>query len=85
MIHVSKFSKILHPNSFESEKIDGWGDYRIKVYDREIAFSFQEVGIQISFEVCEIDDQRAETIIDEVCRNVENEIQSPCYWIQISD
>jgi hypothetical protein len=85
LIDVSKFSDVLHPNSFESEKISGWGDYRIKIGDCEIAFSFEEAGIQVFFEICGIDDKKAEMIIDEICRNVEKEIKNPCYWIQISD
>ncbi len=84
LIHVSKFSDVLHPNSFESEKISGWGDYRIKVEDCEISFSFEEVGIQISFEICEKDNEKTETIISEICQNVEDEIKKSCCWIQIS-
>ena len=84
LVQVGKFSNVLHPNSFESEKANGWGDYRIKIRDCEISFSFEEVGIQVSFEICEIDDEKAETIIDEICRNVEKEIKNPCDWIQIS-
>ncbi len=83
--HVSKYSDVLHPSSVKSKKIEGWGEYRIKVEECEIAFSFEDPGIQISFENCEIAEEEAETIVSEICQNVENEIGTACYWIQIAD
>ncbi len=65
LIHVSKFSDVLHPNSIKSYKIEGWGDYRIKGGD------------------CEIGNEKAETIVNEICQNVEKELEKPCYWIQL--
>jgi len=84
VLHVNRFEEVLHPNSVESEKIQGWGDYRIKVDDSEISFSFEMVGIQISFESDEIGNEKAESITKEICQNVEKEIKEPCAWIQIS-
>ena len=48
LFHVSKYSHVLHPSSVESKKIEGWGEYRIKIGECEISFSFEEPGIQIS-------------------------------------
>ena len=85
LIHTSKFSNVLCPTSFASEKNDGWGDYRIKAGDCEIAFSFEEVRIQISFEMCEIRVENAEQMVNEISRSIEKELQTSCYWTQISD
>ncbi len=85
IFHVNKFGEVLHPNSIKSEKIEGWGDYRIKVDSSEISFSFEEFGIQISFEIDEMNNEKAEIIISEICQNVEKEIKESCFWIQISD
>ncbi|CAN5590293.1 hypothetical protein BH20ACI4_BH20ACI4_31290 [soil metagenome] len=84
-VKLNRFDDVLRPNSFESTKIEGWGHHRIQVDNCAIAFSFEEVGIQISFENCEISDKKAQKIVDEICLNVEKEINSSCYSIQISD
>ena len=85
VFHVDKFREVLQPNSIESEKVDGWGDYRIRVDNSEISFSFEMVGIQISFETGEISNEKAEGIMSEICQKVEKEIKESCNWIQISD
>lgn len=85
VFHTSKFEDVLHPNSIESEKSSGCGDYRIKAANSEISFSFEMVGIQISFENADADNNKAEIIVGEICQNVEKEIETPCDWIQISD
>ncbi len=85
IIHADKFGEVFHPNSVKSEKIEGWGNYRIKIDDSEVSFSFEMVGIQISFETGEISSEKAETIINEICQNVEKEIKDTCSWMQIAD
>lgn len=85
LFSTDKFNEVLRPNTIKSEKIEGWGNHRILANGCEISFSFEEVGIQIGFENCEISDENAETIVNEICLNIENEIKSPCYSIQISD
>jgi hypothetical protein len=85
IFHISKAEDVLKPNTIESTKIEGWGDFRISVNNCEISFSFEEVGIQIGFENCEISDEYAKKIVDEICLNVEKKVGSPCYSIQISE
>lgn len=63
----AKLKMFLKPNTIELTKIEGWGDYRILVSNCEISFSFEEVGIQIGFENCELSDEYAEKIVDEIC------------------
>ena len=85
VIHVNKLGEVSHPNSVESEQVEGWGDYRIKIGDSEISFSFEMVGIQISFETGKLSPEKAETIVSEISRNVERELKKSCSWVQISD
>lgn len=83
LFNISKFSEVLHPVTYESKKIDGWGDYRISVEGCEVSFSFEAVGIQIGFENCDINDLTAEKNIKEICDKVEREVNSSCYWIEL--
>ncbi len=64
------FAQALCPLTFSSEQITGWGDHRIKVKGVDIAFSFEDPGIQIIFED-EIDGETADQIVDEILENIE--------------
>jgi hypothetical protein len=85
LIHINRFDEVSRPESVKSVKIDGWGDYRLKIENCEVAFSFEMAGIQISFENCEITNENAQNIVDEICYKVETEIASPCNSVQISE
>lgn len=65
-----KFTQMLRPLSFVSEPTAGWGDHRIRTEGIEIAFSFEDPGIQIIFEG-EIDGEIADQIVDEILENIE--------------
>ncbi|MCC6601708.1 MAG: hypothetical protein IT327_00790 [Anaerolineae bacterium] len=69
-LHKDDFSHALRPLTYRSETITGWGDHRIKVEGIEIAFSFEDPGIQISF-AGEINGEIADQIVDEILKNIE--------------
>ena len=55
----------LHPSGYVLETIDGWGDHRVRCGSGEIAFSFEEPGIQMITEGTQSDfddDRLAEAI-----------------------
>jgi hypothetical protein len=57
---------------------EGWGDYRILVEGTEIAFSFEDPGIQVSFEGGKISEIQAKQIIDEICVNITTLTNQQC-------
>lgn len=69
-LHKDDFLQVLRPYNFESELITGWGNHRIKTKNVEIAFSFEDPGIQVIFEG-EIDGETADQIVDEILENIE--------------
>ena len=69
-LHKDDFSQALRPLTFRSEPIAGWGDHRIRVEGIEIAFSFEDPGIHISF-AGEINGEIADQIVDEILKNIE--------------
>jgi len=57
-------------SSFPSERVPGWGDWRIRTLGVEISFSYEDLGIQVVFED-ELPQPVADQIIDEILRNIE--------------
>lgn len=84
IVSANRYSDVLHPYSLHAEKTDGWGDYGLCMENCQISFSMEPVGIHIVFEKGTISNERADKIIEEICRQVEYEIKSDCYWIQIA-
>jgi|SRR5215208_6152231 len=70
-LRKDRFNEILRPTSMLSKTIQGWGDHRIEVLGCAVAFSYEDVGIQVSFEGKDIPETRAEEIVEEICRNIE--------------
>lgn len=64
---------ILKPIATIAEPIAGWGSHRIRVEGEEIAFSIEDVGIQVSFESGTMDWERARSLVDEMCKNIEKQ------------
>ena len=64
-------TEILHPNSFASRSIPGWGNHRIEVLGCEVSFSDEDPGIQVCFETGDISAETAEQIVTEICENIE--------------
>jgi len=69
-LHASRFGEALRPSSVSSERVDGWGDWRIRCADVEISFSYEDPGIQMCIEG-ELPKSLAEQIADEVRQNIE--------------
>ena len=57
------------PISVPFERIEGWGDARIRVGSCDIAFSYEDPGIQVSFEG-EIDPDLAHKVVAEVLERI---------------
>ena len=69
-LHRARFAEVLRPNSFTSTEVQGWGDHRISVGDTEISFSFEDTGIQVSFEKGSISAETAIQIVKEIVQNI---------------
>jgi hypothetical protein len=69
-LSFNQYSAVFHPKSLPSTKVDGWGEYRILVADCEIAFSYEDPGIQVSFECENISEELATKIVEEICSNI---------------
>ncbi|MCL4266280.1 MAG: hypothetical protein KJ069_23945 [Anaerolineae bacterium] len=66
----SNFGRTLRPDSFEFSVIEGWGDHRIRINDVEVAFSYEDLGIQISFEgIANV--VFADKVVGEILSNIE--------------
>jgi len=65
-----RLADALRPSSFASERIDGWGDWRIRTNGVEISFSYEDPGIQVVFED-DLPQDVADQIAEEILRNVE--------------
>jgi hypothetical protein len=77
-LYKDQFAQVFLPRSFPSQPIEGWGDYRIRVKGTEIAFSYEDPGIQVSFEGGEITEVQAKQIIDEICINITTFTNQQC-------
>ena len=62
---------VLKPIRTPSRQIEGWGDNRIAVDGEEVAFSYEDPGIQVSFETGRLTEEQADQIVAEVCENIE--------------
>lgn len=69
-LHHDQFAAVLRPKSFPSEAVEGWGDHRIKVEGCEIAFSYEDPGIQVIFEGNGLPEDTARKIVDEIAARI---------------
>ena len=58
------------PITFPYKSLEGWGDNRIEVADCEISFSYEDPGIQVSFEG-PIDENEAAQIAEEIRKRIQ--------------
>jgi hypothetical protein len=79
----ARFDQVLMPHGFDAVPIDGWGDYRIRIDDVEIAFSAEDPGWQVSFEG-EIEPTRAMEIAQTISTQLERESRRPHQAVRIS-
>ncbi|MBN1909778.1 MAG: hypothetical protein JW818_08565 [Pirellulales bacterium] len=69
-LHYDQFPEALHPKSLPSDRIEGWGDYRIRVHGTEVSFSYEDPGIHVVFEGKGISREVADRIVDEIAAKV---------------
>ena len=71
-IPQAKWGKVLRPNSYPSEIIEGWGALRLKIACCEVSFSPEPPGIQIVFEGGDISAEDADAIVREIVESAES-------------
>jgi hypothetical protein len=69
-IPASNAADAYRPTSFASERVQGWGDWRIQCEGVEISFSYEDPGIQVSIEG-DLPEKVADQIADEIRDNIE--------------
>jgi hypothetical protein len=67
---ASMSGEALRPISFASERVEGWGDWRIRTEGVDISFSYEDPGIQVCIEG-ELSKKLADQIADEIRQNIE--------------
>jgi len=70
-IPASRAAEAYRPTSFAWERIEGWGDWRIRCEGVEISFSCEDPGIQVSIED-NLPPTVADQIADEIRQNIEH-------------
>ncbi len=71
------------PVSIPYKKIEGWGDGRIEIDGCPISFSFEDPGVQISFEG-DIEEQRASAVAEQIRQSIEQVSGQMAKAVQIS-
>jgi len=71
------------PVSIPYKQVEGWGNGRIEIDGCQISFSYEDPGVQVSFEG-EIHEQRAAVIAEEIRQRIEQVSGQTAEAIQIS-
>lgn len=82
-LHRNDFGAVLKPISVASQPAPGWGDHRIACEGIEISFSYEDPGIQVSFEG-EISDDLAKKIVEEILGRVEEATGQSGYIVSLA-
>jgi hypothetical protein len=69
-LHASRFAEVLRPSSFLSRTVEGWGDHRIEIHGCQISFSYEEPGIQVSFDGDTLTESEASQIVSEIAESI---------------
>jgi len=69
-LQAARFGEALRPSTYASERIQGWGDWRIRCEGVEIAFSYEDPGIQLSI-AGDLPRETADRVANEICQNIE--------------
>ena len=67
---IDKLPTVLRPTSVLSEPIKGPGDFRIRILDAEVSFSYEDPGIQVSFESGTLSDVQTGQIVQEILTSI---------------
>ena len=69
-LHVRDFKKAFRPNSDAFEQIGGEGEWRIRTQGVDVAFYYEDPGIQICIEG-ELSQGLIDDLVDEFRQNIE--------------
>ena len=69
-LHKDHFDEVLQPRSVKAQPCDGWGDYRVKIPNGQISFSFEDPGLHIIFEDYSGTREAAVKIVEEILNNI---------------
>jgi hypothetical protein len=70
-LHNDHFNEVLRPQTIKAEPCAGWGDYRIKIPNGYISFSFEDPGLHIVFENYSGTRDEAVRIVHEIVEKIE--------------
>jgi hypothetical protein len=68
-LHADRYAAALRPSSMPNRPVEGWGDHRIEVSGVEISFSYEDPGIQVTFEG-DLPEEVADAIVTEILANI---------------
>jgi len=69
-LHTSRCGEVLRPSSFPSHPVEGWGNHRIEIRGCQISFSYEDPGIQVSFEGDSLAEAEASQIVSEIAESI---------------
>ena len=69
-LHSSRFAEVLRPSSFPSHPIEGRGDHRIEIRGCPVSFSYEDPGIQISFDGDMLSEAEASQVVSEIAESI---------------
>ena len=73
--------EVLTPRGFECSATKGWGDYRLRCENAEVAYSGEERGWQVTVEG---DLPNADRFIAQVTAQVADAAGEPCEWLRLT-
>jgi hypothetical protein len=71
------------PVSMPYNLVEGWGDGRIEIDGCQISFSYEDSGVQVSFEG-DISEQRAAVVTEQIRQRIEQVSGQKAKAVQIS-
>ena len=68
-LSADQYADALRPSSVPSKPAEGWGDHRVEIGGVEVSFSYEDPGIQVTFEG-DLPDALVDTIVGEILANI---------------
>jgi hypothetical protein len=78
-----RLADVLLAPGFSCERADGWGDFRMRCGDTQVAFSAEEPGWQVTLEGPMTDADR-ERLVTTITQQIGQATGQPCEWLQIT-
>ena len=69
LISPAEYADALHPAGVACQPVDGWGDYRFRCGETEVAVSFEDPGLQVALEG-ELDGSAADEVVQVIARRL---------------